>query len=91
MEKRFIFGFDYVFNNINCQSLQEIPIRCVGTSKSDKTIDEYSPVRFPINVENMQSDDDNMTIQRIQKRSKATQEKLSENKKLRSEKNKEKC
>ena len=54
-------------------------------------MDEYSPVRLPINVENMQSDDDNMTIQRIQKRSKATQEKLSENKKLRSEKNKEKC
>ena len=43
------------------------------------------------NVENMQSDDDNMTIQRIQKRSKATQEKSSKNKKLRSAKNKEKC
>uniref|UniRef100_A0A2N9HBP6 ATP-dependent DNA helicase n=1 Tax=Fagus sylvatica TaxID=28930 RepID=A0A2N9HBP6_FAGSY len=81
---------------------KEIPIRCVGTSKSDnyynnqktyadKTMDEYSPVRLPINVENMQSDDDNMTIQRIQKRSKATQEKSSKNKKLRSAKNKEKC
>ncbi|GMY37901.1 replication protein A 70 kDa DNA-binding subunit B-like [Fagus crenata] len=81
---------------------KEIPIRCVGTSKSDnyynnqktyadKTMDEYSPVRLPINVENMQSDDDNMTIQRIQKRSKATQEKSLENKKLRSAKNKEKC
>ncbi|GMY34930.1 replication protein A 70 kDa DNA-binding subunit B-like [Fagus crenata] len=80
---------------------KEIPIRCVGTSKSDnyynnqktyadKTMDEYSPVRLPINVKNMQSDDDNMTIQRIQKRSKATQEKSSENKKLRSAKNKEK-
>ncbi|GMY34481.1 replication protein A 70 kDa DNA-binding subunit B-like [Fagus crenata] len=81
---------------------KEIPITCVGTSKSDnyynnqktyadKTMDEYSPVRLPINVENMQSDDDNMTIQRIQKCSKATQEKSSENKKLRSAKNKEKC
>ena len=76
--------------------------QCVRTSKSDnyynnqktyadKTMDEYSPVRLPINMENMQSDDDNITIQRIQKRSKATQEKLSENKKIRSEKNKEKC
>ena len=55
-------------------------------------MDEYSPVRLPINVENMQSDDDNMTIQRIQKQcSKATQEKSSKNKKLRSAKNKEKC
>ncbi|GMY20769.1 replication protein A 70 kDa DNA-binding subunit A-like [Fagus crenata] len=81
---------------------KEIPIRCVGTSKSDnyynnqktyadKTMDEYSPVRLRINVENMQSDDNNMTIQRIQKRSKATQEKSSKNKKLRSAKNKEKC
>ena len=33
-------------------------------------MDEYSPVRLPVNVENMQLDDDNMTIQRIQKRSK---------------------
>ncbi len=48
-------------------------------------------MRFPINVENMQSNDDNMTIQRIQKRSKATQEKSSDNKKLSSAKNKEKC
>jgi hypothetical protein len=54
-------------------------------------MDEYSPVRLPINVENMQSDDDNMPIQRIQKRSEATQEKSSKNKKLRSAKNKEKC
>ena len=54
-------------------------------------MDEYSPVRLPINMENMQSDDDNMTIQRIQKHSKATQEKSSKNKKLRSAKNKEKC
>ena len=53
--------------------------------------DKYSPVRLPINVENMQSDDDNMPIQRVQKRSKATQEKSSKNKKLRSTKNEEKC
>ena len=54
-------------------------------------MDEYSLVRLPINVENMQSDDDTLTTQRIQTRSKATQEKSSKNKKLRSAKNKEKC
>ena len=54
-------------------------------------MDEYSPARLPINVENMQSDDDNMPIQRIQKCSKATQEKSLKNKKLRSAKNKKKC
>ena len=54
-------------------------------------MDEYSLVRLPINVENMQSDDNNMPIQRIQQRLKATQEKSSKNKKLRSAKNKEKC
>jgi hypothetical protein len=43
------------------------------------------------NVKNMQSDDDNMPIQIVQKRSKATQEKSLKNKKLRSAKNKEKC
>ena len=54
-------------------------------------MDEYSPMRLPINVENLQSDDDNMPIQRVQKRSKVTQEKSLKNKKLRSAKNKEKC
>ncbi len=58
---------------------------------ADKTMDEYSPMRLPINVENLQSDDHNMPIQRVQKRSKVTQEKSSKNKKLRSAKNKEKC
>ena len=43
------------------------------------------------NVKNMQSNDDNMPIQIVRKRSKATQEKSLKNKKLRSAKNKEKC
>ncbi len=43
------------------------------------------------NVKNMQSDDDNMPIQIVQKRSKATQEKSLKNKKLRNAKDKEKC
>ena len=38
----------------------------------------------------MQSNDDNMPIQIVRKRSKATQEKSLKNKKLRSAKNKEK-